>query len=61
LLGGTPFGRHFFLLNTAMPERPLSEIASNKRAQYQRRQALERAIHNQFLECWHGHQRPKLD
>ncbi|MCW3478452.1 VirK/YbjX family protein [Neisseriaceae bacterium JH1-16] len=53
LLGGTPFGQHFYLVNTAQPERPLSEIASNKRAQYQRRQALERAINNQFVACWH--------
>lgn len=55
-LGGTPFDRHFYLVSTSQPERPLSEIASSKRAQYQRRQALEMNIERQFAAYWHSSQ-----
>lgn len=46
-LGGTPLGKHFYLLSSHMPERALSEIPSNKRAQYQRRHAVEARIEAQ--------------
>ncbi|MDN0083221.1 DUF535 family protein [Crenobacter sp. SG2305] len=53
-LGGAPFGRHFYLLSTNQPERPLSDIPSSKRAKYQRRRALELNIENQFTAYWNS-------
>jgi uncharacterized protein VirK/YbjX len=51
-LGGIPEGKHYFRLDSHMPVRDLAEVPSNKRAQYQRRQAVEASIEEQFAQFW---------
>ncbi|SCK15355.1 DUF535 family protein [Vogesella sp. LIG4] len=51
-LGSTRLNARHFRLDTAGHERPLSEVPSSKRAQYQRRRALEHTIAEQFGRFW---------
>jgi len=51
-LGGVPLNRDYFRLNPNRPERALSEVASNKRAEYGRRLMMESNIADQFGLNW---------
>lgn len=51
-LGGVPEGKHYYRLSSHMPARDLADVPSNKRAQYQRRQAVETTIEEQFARYW---------
>ncbi|WP_028536498.1 VirK/YbjX family protein [Paludibacterium yongneupense] len=48
-LGGMPAGPHFFALDSRLPARDPATVPSAKRAQYQRRKALETEIEAQFV------------
>ncbi|WP_168190808.1 VirK/YbjX family protein [Aquitalea aquatilis] len=59
MLGGSRLNDRHFQLKTTAIERPLTEVPANKRAQYQRRRALENSIAQQFAEFWQVEQEVK--
>ena len=52
-LGGIQLNPQHFMLKTRASVRPLSDLPSNKRAQYQRRYAMEDSITLQITQSWH--------